>query len=161
MIYTDFVKMLHVNKHRLDDELEVQADILHQIAEQLAKAGSKEIEAKEELAQYEASLFLELTKKDSTSKMTRDQADATIKTDLGRQRLWSAYQKDRHEHELWQGLYDAWKARGFDLKVLGQLYADDYFAIDSAGHRGTAGHREHERLRENAAEQRRPRRTLS
>lgn len=131
--YEAFVKMLHVNRHRLDDELEVQSDIFHQIGEQLAYAGARESDAKDRLDTCEAELYLDLTNKASTAKMTKDQAQATIQLDPFRVKAFRAHQATKTEKSNWQSLYDSWKARGFDLKTLGQLYTDQYFAIDSAG----------------------------
>lgn len=161
--YDAYTKMLRVNKHRLDDELEVQADIQNDLNEAKTTAASREAQAKDDLDQCEAELFVNLTRKDSASKMTKDQADATIILDPERIQLWRKYQAAKAERARWDGLYDSWKSRGFDLKALGQLYADQYFAIDSAGarverpQRPSAGQREHEQVREVAASARRRR----
>lgn len=155
MDYEAFSKMLHIQKHRLDDELEVQSDILQQIGEGAATMTAREAQAKEDLDQLEAELFLELYKKGGGT--TKEQAQASIQLDPDRNRLWKKWQSSKTEKERWSKLYDSWKARGFDLKSLGQLYTDQYFTVDSAGYvepRRDSGQREHQRLRQQSAQQR-------
>lgn len=156
--YDSYTKMLRVNKHRLDDELEIQSDVLNEIGEELARQGAREAQAKDDLDSIEAEIYVELTDKASTTKMTKDQAQANIQLDPDRIRLWKAYQIAKTEKARWQSLYEAWKARGFDMKALGQLYTDQYFAIDSAGvATRRRGQDEHTRVRAEvgAARQRR------
>lgn len=158
MVYTDVLNMLHINKHRLDDELEIQSEMLNRISEEMTRAGAKEIEAKETCEQSEAELFLDLTSKTSANKMTKDQAEATIKTDAFCTKQRKLYYTAKTEHNKWKGLFESWKARGYDLKALGQLHADQYFQLDSvSGTKRNAGQNEHERLRSNMAEQRQSR----
>lgn len=121
--------MLRVNKHRLDDELEIQAEVMDRIGQQLTLANSRAIEAEDSLKKVEARLFREF--KDAGEKVT----DATAKSESLRHRdrtqAWEAYQLTRATHQEWQVLYEAWKARGFSLKELGELFGTQYFQINS------------------------------
>lgn len=121
--------MLRISKHRLDDELEVQSQVLDDISSQLTILNSRMLEANDQLKLVEARLFREL--KDDNDKMTDKAADAVVKQDPERKRAWQASQAARAEHEDWSGLYDAWKARGFALRELCGLYVAQYFTIDS------------------------------
>jgi hypothetical protein len=121
--------MLRINKHRLDDELELQSQILDLISSQLTVLNSRSLESADQLKLVEARLFREL--KDDSEKITDKAADALVKQDPERKRAWQASQAARAEHEDWSGLYDAWKARGFALRELCGLYVAQYFSIDS------------------------------
>jgi len=121
--------MLRVNKHRLDDELEVQSQVMDDISSRLTILNSRTLEANDALKLVEARLFREL--KDDSEKLTDKAADALVKQDPERKRAWQAAQAARAEHEDWSGLYDAWKARGFALRELCGLYVAQYFTIDS------------------------------
>jgi hypothetical protein len=132
--------MLRINKHRLDDELEVQSQVLDDISSKLTVLNSRTLEANDQLKLVEARLFREL--KDDNEKMTDKNADALVKQDPDRKRAWQAAQAARAEHEDWSGLYDAWKARGFALRELCGLYVAQYFTIDSfTGGRDDRPHR--------------------
>lgn len=121
--------MLPVNKHRLDDELEIQPDIMDRIATQVVIRNSRMIGAKEELAKVEGRLVEDL--RDGDTKTTIGVIDAKIKRDPGRIRAWQEYQKARSEHEEWAGLLDAWKQKGYAIKTLADLYAAQYFTLNS------------------------------
>jgi len=122
-------RMLKTNKHRLDDELEIQAEVMERIASEVTKLNSKMIEAKEQLTQTEAKLFREI--KDEDPKCTVDAANAALRTKKDRISKWEQFQLARHEHEEWQGLYESWKQKGYALKDLCELYGVQYFSLES------------------------------
>ena len=123
--------MLTVNKHRLDDELEIQADIMGRISDQVVIANSRAIEAKDQLAAVEARLQIEL--KESDPKITVAMMEAESKTHRKRVAAWQALQAARAEHESWAGLLEAWKERGRAMKLLGDLYGAQYWTHTSIG----------------------------
>lgn len=121
--------MLRISKHRLDDELEVQSQVMDDISSKLTVLNSRVLETADALKLVESRLFREL--KEDTEKMTDKSADALVKQDPERKRAWISWQAARAEHEDWSGLYDAWKARGFALRELCGLYVAQYFTVDS------------------------------
>ncbi len=124
-----FKAMLPIIKHRLDDELEIQPDIMGRIATQVVIHNSRMLEAKEELSRVEARLLEDL--KYEESKVTKDHAEAKIRRHPDRIRAWEKYQQARADHEDWSFLLDAWKAKGFAISTLANLYHAQYYALDS------------------------------
>jgi hypothetical protein len=122
-------QMLRVNKHRLDDELEMQAEILDQISASVVLAASRVADAKDELAKVEGALGDGF--RDDDVKLTVAQVDARVRRDPQRVRAFERYHAQRAEHEAWAGLYDAWKQKGYSIKTLADLYAANYFALAS------------------------------
>lgn len=127
------VSRLRINKHCLDDELEIQAQITHDIAELLAKANEQLLGFKDAMDQVEAEIRLEL--RNGEVKYSNDVIEAEIITNGKRRIAFRAYKNQKREVETLNGLFEAWKSRGFSLKSLSDLYHADYFAVDSAGKR--------------------------
>ena len=128
---TDIKGMLLINKHRLDDELEVQAEVAGHISEALASANSRMSACKEELDQVAAKVLLEL--RSGGEKLTAGEVTAEVEVDPTRVSKLREYLAAKKEAEQWSGAHDAWKQRGFALKGLGDLYVAQYFVVDSAG----------------------------
>lgn len=129
--YRDYRAMLLVHKHRLDDELEVQADVFERICSEAARAGSRARQAKEELAYTEARLTV--SAKESDAKLTVDAVKATVVTHPERRARWQALQQATEEHEEWEGLKASWREKGYSIKTLAELYVAAYFQPNSAG----------------------------
>ncbi len=125
-----FRNMLRINKHRLDDELEIQAETQERISSHLAQLNSRQLELKKTLDQEAARIVAELKE---ASKISDTAADKEAKRDRAYITAWQAWLVARQEHEEWAGLYEAWKARGYQLKTLADLHGDQYFAVTSAG----------------------------
>lgn len=123
--------MLQIVKHRLDDELEIQPQVMQRIATQVVIHNSRMLQAKEDLAQLEARLLLDY--KDSDEKITVQMINAKIMRSPARISAWQKYQEARATHEDWVGLLDAWKGKGFALKTLSDLYQAQYFSVDYTG----------------------------
>jgi hypothetical protein len=128
MDYDQFRRMLQVNKHRLDDELEIHADIQERIGHERARLEVFEAEKKNELALCEARLTEQF--KEDDPKTTKDQIEAKVIRSRERKAAWEAYQTARVERLRWDSLYDAWKARDFAVRTLARLFGDQYFAND-------------------------------
>lgn len=122
-------KMLYVHRHRLDDELEIQADIMERISAQTVIQNSRALEAKDQLSRIEARLVEDA--KDDDPKLSNPMAEARVRRDPERIKAWQVYQAARAEHEAWQGLLDAWKQRGYAIKTLADLYAANYYSPSS------------------------------
>lgn len=119
--------MLRVNKHRLDDELELQAEIQDVISEFTSLLNGRQQEAKDSLSRLEARMFVDR----KAEKMSSELANAEISITPARVTAWQAYQIARREHEEWQGLLNAWVSRGYQLKVLADLFIAQYFVINT------------------------------
>jgi len=127
--YEQFRAMLPTWKHRLDDELEVQAQFMEQIASEVTTRNSRAIEAKDELARVEARLTEDY--RDDDPKVTVGALAAKINRDPERIRAWQTYQAARSEHERWAGLLEAWRNKGYSIKTLADLYSAQYFSLTS------------------------------
>lgn len=123
--------MLRLNKHRLDDELEIQSEIQERISARVSILNSRLLEAADELRRLEAQLFADAKENGDSDKV----AEQSVRRHAERQRAWIKWQAARSEHEQWQGLYEAWKARGYSMKELVALYGAQYFVV-SPGHVG-------------------------
>lgn len=127
--YEQFRAMLPIHKHRLDDELEIQAQLQEQISHEATIRNSRMLEAKEELAKTEARVSDDL--RDDDPKITVAAVQAKLYRDPKRVRAWQEYQAARAEFERWDGLLSAWKQKGFSIKTLADLYASQYFALQA------------------------------
>jgi hypothetical protein len=127
--YDQYRTMLPVLKHRLDDELEIQAQIMEQISSETVRFNVRMLECKLALDKVEARLTAEL--KDDDPKMTVAVIDGKVKRDPEREAAWKAYINALGEHGRWVGLQEAWRAKGFSIKGLGDLYAAQYFQLSS------------------------------
>jgi hypothetical protein len=130
-----FRNMLRVNKHRLDDELEIQAETQERISSHLARLNSRQLELKKSLDATEALVISRL--KDNDAKMSNPVAEKEARRDREYVAAWQAWSVARQEHEEWLGLYEAWKSRGYQLKTLADLHGDSYFTIDSTSSRSS------------------------
>lgn len=121
-------KMLRISKHRLDDELEVQSQVQFDIAESMATANARQLALKSDLAKSDAELLIDLRK---GLKKTVTELDAEIQIDSEHIILLRQFQTALKEYELWNGMYESWKARGFALRGLSDLSMSNYFVVDT------------------------------
>jgi len=145
-----YKKKLRVNKHRLDDELEVQAQYQDEIADHVASLAFQAAWAKDEADRIEHRLIAEA--KEDNAKLAVETAKGYARANQS----WKAARSYQHECqqdlERWQGLYDAWRQRGYSLKTLADLYAAQYFSVTTV--HGQSGNTV-ERARELVAQVRR------
>lgn len=121
--------MLRINRHRLDDELEINAQVGEEIGREMAKRNSKQLDLKKSLDMVTAAEVARL--KEDDPKLSNPAAEKEATRSREWRTAWNDYQAARHEHEEWEIVYKAWISRGFDLKALGELFAHQYFAMDS------------------------------
>lgn len=121
--------MLKINKHKLDDELEVQAHVHFQISEKLSGAIGRQQRLESEMEEYDAKLLLSMRKSDV--KRTVAELQAEILTSGDHQSWLDDLHIARHEVAEWQGMYEAWKQRGFALKSLADLAMSNYYNVDT------------------------------
>lgn len=124
-----FRGLLRINKHRLDDELEVQAEVMGRISDKIASLAAKAAETSDALKTAEARIYRQL--KDDDDKLTDKAADSAVRRHQDRARAFERVTLAHQELAQWQGLYDAWKARGFDVRKLCDLYSAQYYTKDS------------------------------
>lgn len=124
-----FKAMLFVDKHGLDDALEVQAELMDRISTEVVRSNTLALDAKDSLLRVEAKLMEQV--REEEGKISAAAAEAWAKRRPERIRAWDAYQGCREEHEAWQGLLDAWRQRGYSIKTLADLYAANYFTPTS------------------------------
>lgn len=122
-------KMLAVNKHRLDDELEIQPDVMMRIASEVTTRNGRQLEAKDDLARIEAELAEEL--REDEPKLTVAGIDGKVRRHRSRLDAWRKYQAARTDYEDWAAMLEAWRQRGYTLKTLADLYSAQYFSTDS------------------------------
>lgn len=120
---------LRADRHQLDDELEDHALLMEQISQACAAANTAALRAKEQLAKVEARLVEDLKAEDSS--LTVQRLDGKVKRHPDRREAFDAWMQARQEHEEWLGMQDAWKTRGFTIRNLSELFANQYFALDS------------------------------
>ncbi len=134
--------LLPTRKHRLDDELEIHADLLERISAEVARRNTASLSAKDEFGRVEARVYVDLHKEAARDgvKLTVDQANSGVKLSRERNAAMKDWQEARELHEVWQGLYEAWRTKGFNIARMTELHGAQYFAINS----GTAA-REPER----------------
>lgn len=121
--------MIRINRHRLDDELEINAQVMEEIGRTVSRLNGVQLELKRKLAIAEAKAISEL--KEADPKMSNPIAEKEAARDRDVNRAWEAWQGSRAELEEWESVQKAWYQRGFDLKALGDLFAHQYFAMDS------------------------------
>lgn len=121
--------MLRINKHRLDDELELQAQIQFDISEALTKANSRQARLESEMEEYDAKLYINMRK--SEIKRTVADLQAEILTSGDHQSWLDDIHIAKHQAAEWHGMHEAWKQRGFALKSLSDLAMSNYFAINT------------------------------
>ena len=117
--------MLTVDKHRLDDALVVQADIMFRISDHITDHGETVTDLAEQIKQVEAAAFLEAKDAGQSDKL----AEKTAKSHPGRVKLGDQLAASKRQLSRWTGLHEAWKARGYAIRELAALYAAQYFDV--------------------------------
>lgn len=131
--YKDFSAMLRISKHRLDDELEVQAELQEHISTEVARRKTAAEQAKEELERLEGGLTLDF--RDSEEKLTVGEIKAKVQRNERRIKAYDRWLEAREALEQWEGLLDAWRKRGYGINTAAQLYASQYFSLRSVSAR--------------------------
>lgn len=124
-----FRSRLRIDRHRLDEELEIHADHSDRIAQGVKKATQAEAQARREFERKEAELMRDMITDDPKMSQARATAEVKLRRDWGV--AWAAYQEAKGPLMDWEGLQKAWYQKGFDLKALGDLYAHQYWSPDS------------------------------
>jgi hypothetical protein len=123
---------VRVNKHRLDDELEIQAQFLEDIGRQVALIESKCSMLKENLDRVEARILVDLRTR-AADKMVAQEIAARVTNAPERIKEVQLLAQAQHELAEWKALYEAWRQRGYALKTLADLHGQQYFSVTSVG----------------------------
>lgn len=134
--------LLRVDKHTLDDVLEVQSQYQDEISRELALANTRMLGRKDEMDRSTADAWQDL----KAEKVSDTLAAGLAKKDPERMRRFAAYQEAREEHEQWVGLYEAWKGRGYSTKTLADLYVAQYYSVGTSVVRKDPGNQDRDRL---------------
>ena len=139
LAYDQYRAMLPTNKHRLDDELEMQAQVMEDISSEVVKQNQRVQTTKLSLDQIEARLAANI--RDDEARITAAQVEGKVKRDPEWIKARQLYVSAVADHGQWLGLLEAWRQKGYSIKTLADLYAAQYFTISS--------HQSHERLGSN------------
>lgn len=138
--------LLKIDKHQLDAALEINASISDLITRRVA-ALRKQLGVAKRDADIAHIRAVTRVKKDDPG-LTNPQAEKAALEDANLWAVQQGYMNLAQELEEWEGLQKTWYQRGFDLKVLGELYGHDYYTLDSvATTRPHASQREVDRMR--------------
>jgi len=126
----DYRRRLRIEKHQLDDELELQAELLHSISEHVVSAKSRALHAKDHLERTEGDIYSDA--KQDNPKATVPELQGITLRDPDRIKAFDLYQRARESQESWEGLHEAWRSRGFALRALVDLRLASYYTSDSS-----------------------------
>jgi hypothetical protein len=143
--YTELKERLQIDKHRLDDELEVQAAIQHMISDKLSKVRQHMDLLENDLEKIEARTYV--SKSDQLingKKPSVEYLKSAVRSDAERTRKWLEYNEARAEHERWEGLYYAWRSRNDALQALAKLAVANYFAVETTYDRNRGASERHQ-----------------
>lgn len=118
--------MLRIDKHDLDTAVEEHSEIAGIISREVAAAEYNAEQAADELKQVEARILMGI-KLDATVKITADEAKAMVARHPDRKEPFREALRLAELHKRWQGMADAWRGRGFGIRVLADLYTASYF----------------------------------
>ena len=127
----DYRDLIPIKKHQLDQELEVQADLMLRISDAKVRAASRMHAAKDDLSTVEARVYMRI--REGGVKYTADETSSRVQQDDRRYAAWKEFQAARQDYDRWEGLFEAWKQRGFALKVLADLFLGSYYTTISVG----------------------------
>ena len=123
--------MVRINRHRLDDELEMNAQIMEEIGQQAGAAERRATALKLEYEQVAARLVRNIKANDP--KATAVLLESEITLDRACCTAQYAHADAQQIAAEWSALAKAWYQRGFDMKALSELFVAQYFVIDSTG----------------------------
>lgn len=127
MDYATAARLLPIDKHRLDDELESHAGIAAQVSVVIAAANTAQQRAKDHLARVEARCWA--TIKDTGEKLTAAEIEGRVVRNPARIDAFEAYLAARELYEQWLGMGESWKQRSYAISKLSELYCGNYFAL--------------------------------
>jgi hypothetical protein len=149
-----FESRLAIDKNALDEAFIEQAELLQKVSSRLALAISLRDEAKDQIKQTEARLFLEIRDRtpDGSKAPSQKVIEMMVDEHPSRAKAVKRHVTMVHDAATWDGMFEAYKARGYALTELNKLFLAGYFSNSSS----TAGaHTAHAQRGEEAREARR------
>lgn len=123
-----YEQMLRIQEHHLDEELIIQAETMWRICERVRVMDGRVLETADALKRAEGEAFSARKLDGGTDK----ESEQAARNDDGRKAAWQRWQLARSEQQAWQSMLEAWKAKGYAISKLCDLYAAQYFTKDSA-----------------------------
>ncbi len=120
---------LAINPHALDDELVSQPELFYHAAQQHVRSGSMRDEAKDQLKQVDAKLFIHF--KAELERSTETLVISHIEQHRDHISAREVYLKMCERTEEWDALKSAFIQRSFMLKDLAALFVADYYTTSS------------------------------
>jgi hypothetical protein len=122
-------RQLPVRKHRLDEDLEIQGQYMDEIAQNVTRTSMRAAELKDALGVVEADVARDL--REDFPKMAVAVVSGEVTRSQKRRQALTAYLQAKSEHENWAHLLEAWKQKGYSIKVMADLYSSQYFTASS------------------------------
>lgn len=117
---------IRVNRHRLDEELELQGEWAYWIGQEVARRDSQVETYTDELKRTEARLYADAREK--LDKPTEKEVEAWVRRHPDRVTSFERLQVAKVEAGKWAAAAEGWKQRSYSLKSLATLYSSDYWA---------------------------------
>lgn len=120
---------LAIDRHALDDELAIHAQVLYEIGREVAALSVQVKEAKRLVEEVETREITRL--RDETPKLGIANAERAAHSSPQYVQQWGYLLRTTERFDQWTEARAAWVAKGYSLKDLGALYASEYFTIES------------------------------
>lgn len=121
--------MLRINRHRVDEELELQPEIAESIGRECARLSARVTSLADELKRIEGRRYLEL--REQGEKMTEKEIDHTVRRDRDRMAAFEKHTHAVHDLAEWEALRDAWTQRSYALSKIAELWSSEFSATMS------------------------------
>lgn len=121
----DYAALLTINKHALDDELLIQAEVSYRIGDRLAEAKAVAEELTEQAKRVEGTAFVTFKNASDADKLATEKARFQPEVRDWKEKVRLA----DLEQARWTNLSQSWEKRGYALRELCLLYGAGYFAV--------------------------------
>lgn len=129
-LIAEFRDLLLIDKNRLDEHLQEQAEIFYRIADALAQAQSVRDKAKEDISITDAQLNLQFRKdlEEEGTKVTDAKINAMVQDDDEHHAAFNEYMDAKEQADKLSAMREAWMQRSYMLRELVGLFISGYFA---------------------------------
>ena len=117
---------IRVNRHRLDEELELQGEFAYWIGHMVAQKDGQVDSFADEVKRTEARLSAEA--RERLDKPTEKEIEAWVRRQPERITAFEQLQVAKVDAGRWAAAAEGWKQRSYALKSLAALYSSDYWA---------------------------------
>lgn len=120
---------VRINRHRLDEELELQPEFAFWIGRKVATLEARTAAAADDLKRVEARISIDT--RERAEKTTEKEVEATVRRHRDRIAAFEAHNLLVLELGEWRAAQEAWSQRSYSLKDLANLYSSEYWATRS------------------------------